>query len=338
MSFYLFYCSWYYFSGSIYPPYAELLINKNVSPSSRRPAALLPVCSFGPIGSRQLAIGPAASVQRGGRASEDAGGENPERHSGRARRRCQHRGTPDIWVRWTPIGCASSSCVITSSCSPQGLTLDPSAQTTNLQMMVTSLGIPAAPVLKPLSEHFTLVSLQSRGVVGGLRGVFRSFCCYFRWFLAQLGVSFSPWGSCGFLGSWRCLEGYLGPGGGLRVFVDRCVSPLAGRLCESHVSGQPAVPGAAGSFVRQTERTERPASQPQRPADTHPQGNTHTWRDITTLTPPVQLTASLWLAAPSHPCWQLTVCFCVLDAGGGSARQRCSRSKPQSGPGLSSPW
>lgn len=48
-----------------------------------------------------------------------------------------------------------------SSCSPQGLTLDSAAQTTNLQMMVTSLGIPAAPVLKPPSERFTLVSLQS---------------------------------------------------------------------------------------------------------------------------------------------------------------------------------
>lgn len=30
-----------------------------------------------------------------------------------------------------------------------------------------NLGIPAAPVLKPPSEHFTLVSLQSGGVGGG---------------------------------------------------------------------------------------------------------------------------------------------------------------------------
>uniref|UniRef100_A0A8D3CEP6 Granulocyte colony-stimulating factor n=1 Tax=Scophthalmus maximus TaxID=52904 RepID=A0A8D3CEP6_SCOMX len=42
----------------------------------------------------------------------------------------------------------------------EGLTLDPSTQTTNLQMMVTSLGIPNIPVLKPLSERFTLVSLR----------------------------------------------------------------------------------------------------------------------------------------------------------------------------------
>lgn len=58
--------------------------------------------------------------------------------------------------------------LLTSSCAPQGLTLDPSTQTTNLQMMVASLGIPAAPVLKPPSERFTLVSLQSGGV-GGLK-------------------------------------------------------------------------------------------------------------------------------------------------------------------------
>ncbi|XP_056262299.1 uncharacterized protein LOC130188155 isoform X2 [Pseudoliparis swirei] len=37
----------------------------------------------------------------------------------------------------------------------EGLTLD-SAHSTNLQMMVTSLGIPAGPVLKPPSERFTL--------------------------------------------------------------------------------------------------------------------------------------------------------------------------------------
>nr|ARP51376.1 GCSF-1 [Oplegnathus fasciatus] len=58
----------------------------------------------------------------------------------------------------------------------EGLTLDPSAQTTNLQMMVTSLGIPTAPVLKPLSEHFTLDVCVSRMSAGsrlyqGLLGV-----------------------------------------------------------------------------------------------------------------------------------------------------------------------
>ncbi|XP_040919396.1 granulocyte colony-stimulating factor-like [Toxotes jaculatrix] len=49
----------------------------------------------------------------------------------------------------------------------EGLTLDASAQTTNLQMMVTSLGIPAAPVLKPLSERFTLDMCVSRMSAGG---------------------------------------------------------------------------------------------------------------------------------------------------------------------------
>lgn len=61
--------------------------------------------------------------------------------------------------------------VCSSSCS-QGLTLDASGQTTNLQMMVKALGIPDAPVIKPLSERFTLVSLQSAlsGVIWGGRG------------------------------------------------------------------------------------------------------------------------------------------------------------------------
>uniref|UniRef100_UPI0037E7BF55 colony stimulating factor 3 (granulocyte) b n=1 Tax=Semicossyphus pulcher TaxID=241346 RepID=UPI0037E7BF55 len=58
----------------------------------------------------------------------------------------------------------------------EGLTLDPSTQTANLQMMVTSLGIPAAPVLKPLSERFTLDICVSRMLAGsqlyqGLLGV-----------------------------------------------------------------------------------------------------------------------------------------------------------------------
>ncbi|KAK5856877.1 hypothetical protein PBY51_008440 [Eleginops maclovinus] len=47
----------------------------------------------------------------------------------------------------------------------EGLTLDPSP-TTNLQMMVTSLGIPPAPVLKPPSEHFTLAVCVSRMSAG----------------------------------------------------------------------------------------------------------------------------------------------------------------------------
>jgi len=59
--------------------------------------------------------------------------------------------------------------LITSCWSPQGLTLD-SAHSTNLQMMVTSLGIPAGPVLKPPSERFTLVSLQFLGASLGSLG------------------------------------------------------------------------------------------------------------------------------------------------------------------------
>ncbi|XP_031694907.1 uncharacterized protein LOC116377410 [Anarrhichthys ocellatus] len=47
----------------------------------------------------------------------------------------------------------------------EGLTLD-SAHTANLQMMVTSLGIPSAPVLKPLSESFTLDVCVSRMSAG----------------------------------------------------------------------------------------------------------------------------------------------------------------------------
>ncbi|XP_041634099.1 granulocyte colony-stimulating factor-like [Cheilinus undulatus] len=58
----------------------------------------------------------------------------------------------------------------------EGLTLDPSTQTENLQMMATTLRIPAAPVLKPLSERFTLDVCVSRMAAGsrlyqGLLGV-----------------------------------------------------------------------------------------------------------------------------------------------------------------------
>nr|QBS13672.1 granulocyte colony stimulating factor 2 [Plecoglossus altivelis] len=38
----------------------------------------------------------------------------------------------------------------------QDLTLDPSSETGNLQLMVKTLGIPPAPTFKALSEHFTL--------------------------------------------------------------------------------------------------------------------------------------------------------------------------------------
>ncbi|XP_070704789.1 granulocyte colony-stimulating factor-like [Pempheris klunzingeri] len=48
-----------------------------------------------------------------------------------------------------------------------GLTLDPSGQTANLQMMVTSLGIPSPPVLKPPSELFTLEVCVSHMAAGG---------------------------------------------------------------------------------------------------------------------------------------------------------------------------
>ncbi|XP_029283513.1 granulocyte colony-stimulating factor-like isoform X2 [Cottoperca gobio] len=48
----------------------------------------------------------------------------------------------------------------------EGLTLDPSTSTTNLQMMVASLGIPPAPVLKPPSEHFSLDVCVSRMSAG----------------------------------------------------------------------------------------------------------------------------------------------------------------------------
>ncbi|KAK2894294.1 colony stimulating factor 3 (granulocyte) b [Channa argus] len=48
----------------------------------------------------------------------------------------------------------------------QGLTLDSSSQTANLQMMVMSLGISASPVIKPLSEHFTLDMCVGRMLAG----------------------------------------------------------------------------------------------------------------------------------------------------------------------------
>ncbi|KAG7218714.1 hypothetical protein INR49_007066 [Caranx melampygus] len=51
--------------------------------------------------------------------------------------------------------------------SAEGLTFDPSAQAPNLQLMVTSLGIPAPPVIKQLSEHFTLDMCVSRMLAGG---------------------------------------------------------------------------------------------------------------------------------------------------------------------------
>uniref|UniRef100_A0A8P4KNI3 Uncharacterized protein n=1 Tax=Dicentrarchus labrax TaxID=13489 RepID=A0A8P4KNI3_DICLA len=94
------------------PPYTQLL---PLPASSCRPAALLPVCSSGPIGSRQLAVQPAASVQRGGRASEDPGGENPERHPRRARRHRQHAGNHrsdslQLVSDWL-LSSSSSSCV-----------------------------------------------------------------------------------------------------------------------------------------------------------------------------------------------------------------------------------
>uniref|UniRef100_A0A3Q0TFK4 Granulocyte colony-stimulating factor n=1 Tax=Amphilophus citrinellus TaxID=61819 RepID=A0A3Q0TFK4_AMPCI len=57
--------------------------------------------------------------------------------------------------------------VHTTVITTEGLTLDPSSQTTNLQMMVMELGIPAAPVLKPLSESFTLDMCVSHMLVGG---------------------------------------------------------------------------------------------------------------------------------------------------------------------------
>ncbi|KAL3054445.1 hypothetical protein OYC64_006726 [Pagothenia borchgrevinki] len=48
----------------------------------------------------------------------------------------------------------------------QGLTLDPPSQTSDLQMMVSSLGIPPAPVLKPPSETFTLAVCVTRMSAG----------------------------------------------------------------------------------------------------------------------------------------------------------------------------
>ncbi|KAM3597428.1 uncharacterized protein V6R79_004445 [Siganus canaliculatus] len=50
--------------------------------------------------------------------------------------------------------------------SAQGLTLDPGSQTPNLEMMALTLGIPSAPVLKPLSERFTLDVCISRMASG----------------------------------------------------------------------------------------------------------------------------------------------------------------------------
>ncbi|XP_028268205.1 uncharacterized protein LOC114440112 [Parambassis ranga] len=66
--------------------------------------------------------------------------------------------------------------VHSATISTEGLTLDPTSQNANLQMMVISLGIPAAPVLKPLSERFTLDMCVSRMSAGsqlyhGLLGV-----------------------------------------------------------------------------------------------------------------------------------------------------------------------
>ncbi|XP_008293024.1 uncharacterized protein LOC103366932 [Stegastes partitus] len=66
--------------------------------------------------------------------------------------------------------------VHSATINTEGLSLDSSSQTTNLQMMVTSLGIPAPPVLKSLSDSFTLDMCVSRMLVGsqlhhGLLGV-----------------------------------------------------------------------------------------------------------------------------------------------------------------------
>ncbi|XP_047428237.1 granulocyte colony-stimulating factor-like [Mugil cephalus] len=44
--------------------------------------------------------------------------------------------------------------------------MNPSSPTTNLQVMATSMGIPASPVLKPLSERFTLDLCVSRMLEG----------------------------------------------------------------------------------------------------------------------------------------------------------------------------
>ncbi|XP_060883212.1 uncharacterized protein LOC132954621 [Labrus mixtus] len=66
--------------------------------------------------------------------------------------------------------------VHTATVNAEGLTLDPSTQMANLQMMMTTLGIPVAPVLKPLSERFTLEISVNRMSAGtqlyqGLLGV-----------------------------------------------------------------------------------------------------------------------------------------------------------------------
>ncbi|XP_029944886.1 uncharacterized protein LOC115386623 [Salarias fasciatus] len=65
--------------------------------------------------------------------------------------------------------------VHTATVTAEGLTLD-SSQTSGLHMMSLSLGIPPAPVLKPLSQRFTLDMLVSRMLAGcrqyqGLLGV-----------------------------------------------------------------------------------------------------------------------------------------------------------------------
>ena len=101
------------------------------------------------------------------------------------------------------------------------------------------------------------------------------------------------------------------------------VSPPAGHVCESYVSGLSVVPGAAGSFVRQAKRTDEPASRPQRPADPHQQGNVH------------PMTSSLRTESPAIGC---SSSFCVSDEGGGSAQRRESGTEPEPGSGLSSHW
>ncbi|XP_041859953.1 uncharacterized protein LOC121651656 [Melanotaenia boesemani] len=54
----------------------------------------------------------------------------------------------------------------TATVNTQGFTLDASSHTTNLQLMVTSLGIPATPVLKPPSQHFTPDMCVARMLAG----------------------------------------------------------------------------------------------------------------------------------------------------------------------------
>lgn len=139
-------------------------------PPSPRSAPLLLV---GYVGS--VCADPPSDIQWGGWANQDGGGENPDRSSRRARRHCHDPGKKCVWLagsaaRLLPL----LRGLISVSCPSQGLTLDPPSQTANLQMMVMSLGLPAAPIIKPLSEHFTLVSPQSRGV-GLVLGVVLEF-------------------------------------------------------------------------------------------------------------------------------------------------------------------